>query len=58
MLVGDLAPLAPRGRSAIVGRVAPDATDGVPGWGPGLLALAPTDDQEAIVAVDVPHPGG
>lgn len=56
MLVGDLAPLAPRGRSAIVARVAADATDGVPGWGPGLLALAPNDDQEAIVAVDVAHP--
>ena len=58
MLVGDLAPLAPRGRSAIVARVAPDAAPGVPGWGPGLLALAPTDDQEAIVAVDVAHPSG
>jgi predicted amidohydrolase len=56
MLVGDLAPLAPRGRSAIVARVAPGAPDGVPGWGPGLLALAPEDDQEAIVAVDVAHP--
>lgn len=63
MLVGDLAPLAPRGRSAIVARVDADAAAGVPGagvaaWGPGLLALAPRDDEEAIVAVDVAHPGG
>lgn len=57
MLVGDLAPLAPRGRSAIVARVDDaDAAEGVPGWGRGLLALAPRDDAEAVVAVDVPHP--
>jgi predicted amidohydrolase len=58
MLVGDLAPLAPRGRSAIVARVAADAPEAVPGWGPGLLALAPNDDEEAIVAVDVARPEG
>jgi predicted amidohydrolase len=58
MLVGDLPPLAPRGRSAIVARVAGDAVGGVAGWGPGLLALAPHDDREAVVAVDVPHPEG
>ena len=58
MLVGDLSPLAPRGRSAIVARVAHGAAEGVPGWGPGLLALAPDDDREAIVAVDVAHPDG
>jgi predicted amidohydrolase len=74
MLVGDLAPLAPRGRSAIVARVAAggdgggdgrggaggdeSAGDGVPGWGPGLLALAPDADAEAVVVVDVAHPDG
>ncbi len=57
MLVGDLPPLAPRGRSAIVARVAAGAADeGVKGWGPGILALASDADQEAIVAVDVAHP--
>lgn len=59
MLVGDLPPLALRGRSAIVARAgaAPDAA--VEGrWGPGLLALAPHDDEEAVVAVDVPAPSG
>jgi predicted amidohydrolase len=58
MLVGDLPPLAPRGRSAIVARVEHDADEAVPGWGPGLLALAPTADDEAVVAVDVAHPDG
>lgn len=59
MLVGDLPPLAPRGRSSIVARA--DVAAGAPaveGWGPGLLALAPRDDEEAIVAVDVPAPPG
>ncbi|MDF1523229.1 MAG: hypothetical protein P1P87_10465 [Trueperaceae bacterium] len=56
MLVGDLAPLAPRGRSAIVANADLVPGAGLPGWGPGLLALAPDDVSEAVVTADVPLP--
>jgi predicted amidohydrolase len=60
MLVGDLAPLSPRGRSTVVARVAVPA-DAVPSdgrWGPehGVLAIAPDAENEALVVADVPHP--
>jgi hypothetical protein len=59
MLVGDLPPLAMRGRSTVVVRLAEDGAapaDGV--WGPqhGVLAIAPDAEQEALVVADVPHP--
>jgi predicted amidohydrolase len=56
MLVGDLAPLAPRGRSTIVANAALVPGEGLPGWGPGLLAIAPDDVGEAVVTADVPLP--
>ena len=60
MLVGDLSPLAVRGRSTVVARVpgpAPDPpADGAWGAAHGILALAPTPDAEALVVADVPHP--
>ncbi len=59
MMVGDLAPLAPRGRSTIVMRVdaaAVDAQGDASRWGPGILAIAPDAETEAVVRVDVPHP--
>lgn len=58
MLVGDLAPLALRGRSTVVaGRPADDApsaaADALP---PAVRAIAPAPDEEAIVIADLPHP--
>lgn len=58
MLVGDLAPLAPRGRSTVVARrAADDEASGPPdGLPPGVLAIAPEADAEAVVVADVAHP--
>ncbi len=60
MMVGDLPPLAPRGCSTIVRRVAADASsdhEATLPWGAGVLAIAPDAETEAVVSVDVPHPG-
>ncbi len=59
MLVGDAFGLRPRGRSSIVANVvdAPELADVAQGATlPGLLALAPDPESEAIVSVQVPHP--
>jgi predicted amidohydrolase len=64
MLVGGLAPLAPRGRSTVVARRdgtyarAIEEDPGDADWGPaqGVLAIAPSADAEALVGADVPHP--
>ena len=61
MLVGDVLGLRPRGRSSIVvNRSGPGAALTCldePRW-PGLLALAPDAEHEAIVRARVPHPDG
>lgn len=52
MLVGDLFDLSPRGRSSLVvnTRFAPEvATEGYP----GLLAVAPSDSEEALVRAEI-----
>jgi predicted amidohydrolase len=60
MLVGDLPPLSPRGRSTVVARVAEaDGAGPADGrWGPehGVVAIAPDAEGEALVIADVPHP--
>ena len=60
MLVGDLPPLSPRGRSTVVARgTAPSGALPADGrWGPehGVLAIAPDAEGEALVIADVPHP--
>ncbi len=67
MLVGEMAPLSPQGRSSVVGPATdPLAATGadlagladVPGPMPelGLLAIAPDATNEAIVIADLPHP--
>lgn len=61
MLVGDTLGLRPRGRSSIVVNRAGAAAEltclDEPRW-PGLLALAPDAEHEAIVTARVPHPDG
>lgn len=61
MLVGDLLGLRPRGRSSIVvNRSGPGASVPCldePRW-PGLVAMAPDAEHEAIVRARVPHPDG
>ena len=51
MLVGDVWDLSPRGRSSIVANTRFCSTE-LEGY-PGLLAIAPTPDEEAIVRVSV-----
>lgn len=55
MLVGDLLGMRPRGRSSIVANV---AATGLGGGSdpPGILAIAPDAEREAIVRVRVPIP--
>jgi predicted amidohydrolase len=56
MMVGDLLGMRPRGRSSVVANVAATGlgTDSDP---PGVLAIAPDAEREAIVRVRVPLPG-
>jgi predicted amidohydrolase len=55
MMVGDLLGLSPRGRSSIVANVAATGLAGET-HPPGIVALAPDAEREAIVSADVPMP--
>lgn len=60
MMVGDAFGLAPRGRSSLVVNRAlvhrDELPDTAPRFGPGVLALAPDAEREAVVSARVPHP--
>lgn len=58
MMVGDAYGLRPRGRSSVSANVAATGLSGtMPEELPGLLAIAPDPEEEAIVRVQVPFPG-
>lgn len=58
MMTGPLWDIAFYGQSSIVARGAPDSGLGYLGLGPmpGFVSVAPSDDEEAVLVVVVPHP--